>query len=235
MKISQKIFVVFYYFYYLVIVVNSVNSDKNDKTTCMTDYEDNDGLHFVCFCDNSVEQDVASHAESVAKDPGFSLAHFAYNLAGSYFGKAVHITFQSCRHLSLILDHMDLSRIGSHFFRPDIQVRGLVIEQVYHLELLRPPPKTADEEANEGENDEYLIAFPSESLEIQLYAVALAKVDAGAVFTLLETTSDNVRLYIDLNQGEVGDEDHLHIAGFRPYNIFFITNTKKIRMQEVRN
>ena len=30
---------------------------------------------------------------------------------------------------------MELSRIGSDFLRPDIQVRGLVVEQVYHLEL----------------------------------------------------------------------------------------------------
>ena len=36
---------------------------------------------------------------------------------------------------------MELSRIGSDFFRPDIQVRGLVVEQVYHLELGRNPPR----------------------------------------------------------------------------------------------
>ena len=56
---------------------------------------------------------------------------------------------------------MELSRIGSDFFRPDIQVRGLVVEQVYHLELGRSPPRVQTEL-----QDEYLIAFPSESLII---------------------------------------------------------------------
>ena len=56
---------------------------------------------------------------------------------------------------------MELSRIGSDFFRPDIQVRGLVVDQVYHLELGRSPPRIQTEL-----QDEYLIAFPSESLII---------------------------------------------------------------------
>ena len=72
-----------------------------------------------------------------------------------------NFSFEQCRHLKLILDHMELSRIGSDFFRPDIQVRGLVVEQVYHLELGRSPPRVQTEL-----QDEYLIAFPSESLII---------------------------------------------------------------------
>ena len=80
----------------------------------------------------------------------------------------------------------------------------------------------------------YSIAFPSESLIIELSSVALVKLDAGAEFSSLQTASDNTRLYIDLNQGQVGDEDNLNILGFNmKRNIFFITNTQRIRLQEV--
>ena len=68
---------------------------------------------------------------------------------------------------------------------------------------------------------------------IELTSVALVKLDAGAEFTSLQTSSDNTRLYIDLNQGKVGDEDNLNILGFNLRNIFFITNTQRIRLQEV--
>ena len=69
---------------------------------------------------------------------------------------------------------------------------------------------------------------------IELSSVALVKIDAGAEFSSLQTASEAIRLYIDLNQGQVGDEDNLNILGFSLRNIFFITNTQRIRMQEVR-
>ena len=68
---------------------------------------------------------------------------------------------------------------------------------------------------------------------IELSSVALVKIDAGAEFSSLQTASEAIRLYIDLNQGQVGDEDNLNILGFQLRNIFFITNTQRIRMQEV--
>ena len=75
-------------------------------------------------------QDLSSAAKDIEKDFGFSLSDFAFNLAGSYFSKAIFITFQSCRNLKVKLDQSELSRIGSPYFRPDIQVRGLAVEQV---------------------------------------------------------------------------------------------------------
>ena len=72
------------------------------------------------------------------------------------------------------------------------------------------------------------------NLLIELSSVALVKIDAGAEFSSLQTASEAIRLYIDLNQGQVGDEDNLNILGFQLRNIFFITNTQRIRMQEVR-
>ena len=202
----------------------------SDPTTCMTDFEENDELHFVCFCHDNFEEAIEEQAKHIAEHKGFSLAHFAYNLAGSYFGKSVHIVFQSCRHLKLVLDHSELSRIGSDLFRPDIQLRELRIEQVYHLELLQSPPRKVDEF-----QDEYLIAFPSEALQIKLYAVALVKLDAGAKFSELKAISEDVRLYIDLNQGHLGDEDNLNIRGFMLNHIFFITRNQKIPLHEVRH
>ena len=77
-----------------VLFINECNA--NDKTTCMTENgEKSDELHFVCYCINEYQEDVMKHAEDIADHPGFSLAHFAYNLAGSYFGKTVHIRFVS--------------------------------------------------------------------------------------------------------------------------------------------
>jgi hypothetical protein len=75
-------------------------------------------------------QDVSVAAKEIDKDHGFSLSDFAFNLAGSYFSKAIFITFQSCRNLRVKLDQSELSRIGSAHFRPDIQVRAFSVEQV---------------------------------------------------------------------------------------------------------
>ena len=123
--------------YLILIILINGGFCAEDPTTCMTDFEENDELHFVCFCHDNYEDNIEGQAKHIAEHSGFSLAHFAYNLAGSYFGKSVYIVFQSCRHLKLVLDHSELSRIGSDLFRPDIQVRELKIEQVYHLELLQ--------------------------------------------------------------------------------------------------
>ena len=106
----------------------------------------------------------------------------------------------------------------------------LFLEQVYHLELLQSPPRKVDEF-----QDEYLIAFPSEALQIKLYAVALVKLDAGAKFSELKAISEDVRLYIDLNQGHLGDEDNLNIRGFMLNHIFFITRNQKIPLHEVKS
>ena len=78
----------------ILIIIFGLNDcvDGNDQTTCMTEHvEESDELHFVCYCINGYKGDVRKHAEFIADHPGFSLAHFAYNLAGSYFGKTVHI------------------------------------------------------------------------------------------------------------------------------------------------
>ena len=102
-------------------------------------------LHFLYVCRCFHWRYVCCHSH-----------HIAFCIIVSF-----NFSFEQCRHLKLILDHMELSRIGSDFFRPDIQVRGLVVEQVYHLELGRSPPRVQTEL-----QDEYLIAFPSESLII---------------------------------------------------------------------
>ena len=48
----------------------------------MTDFGDGDELYFVCICINNYEEDVRNHAKIIDQHPGFSLAHFTYNLAG---------------------------------------------------------------------------------------------------------------------------------------------------------
>ena len=96
------------------------------------------------------------------------------------------------------------------------------------MELVRNAPK-----ASHLPKDEYLIAFPAESLRIELHAVALVRLDAGAKFSSLVTNTDNARLYIDLNHGFPGEEDALDIDGFTPGNTFFITKSQKIRLKEV--
>ena len=39
----------------LVMILSEVFA--NDQTSCMTDFEDGEALHFVCFCNNN-DQDV---------------------------------------------------------------------------------------------------------------------------------------------------------------------------------
>ena len=130
----------------------------------------------------------------------------------------------------LVLDHMELSRIGSDFFRPDIQVRGLVIQEVYHLELTKNRPNL-----KKFQTDEYLIASPSQSLVIELSSVALVKLDAEAKFASLQSGSKNTKLYIDLTHSSQDfHHDNLKILGFPSDNIFFVTKTQKIRLQKVK-
>ena len=62
-----------------------------------------------------------------------SLSSFAYGLSGSLFAKSIFVTFQSCRFLRVILDQKELRRIGSPNFRPDMQIKRLSFEHVYHL------------------------------------------------------------------------------------------------------
>ncbi len=72
-----------------------IHASLMDETTCMTDFEDGDDLHFLCFCDDTMyNKNVGLHAKAISRQRGFSLATFAYNLAGNYFGKSVHLTFQ---------------------------------------------------------------------------------------------------------------------------------------------
>jgi len=68
---------------------------------------------------------------------------------------------------------------GNTTLKP-IQTTLSVCPQVYHLELLREVPK---------KEEEYVIAFPSEEMEISLQSVALVKLDAGAQFTSLKTST----------------------------------------------
>ncbi len=200
-----------------------------DATTCMTDFEDGDSLHFVCFCNDDMNN-LTSAPTNVFNDKAFSLAHFAYNLAGNYYSKAVHLTFQGCRRLRLVLDHGDLiSEVGEEatsLFRADIQIKRVAIIQVYHLELLR-----RSKEVKTPKNNHRLIAFPTDTLHISLEGVALAKVDAGASFKLLETAPisyNNMRLYIDLREGNLGDEVNFRLKGFKFFNIFFISNFRMV-------
>ena len=48
------------------------------------------------------------------------------------------------------------------------------------MELLREPAKSLEE---------YILAFPSEEMVINLQSVAMVKLDAGAQFTLLTTST----------------------------------------------
>ena len=105
---------------------------RADETTCMSDYEDGAILHFICFC-NSPRLVHPSGSGGGADDDSVSLSSFAYGLSGSLFAKSIFVTFQSCRFLRVILDQKELRRIGSPNFRPDLQIKRLSFEHVYHL------------------------------------------------------------------------------------------------------
>ena len=203
----------------LLLLAAIFSGTLGDETTCMTDKEDGHNLHFICFCD-SPRRVVLKHFQ----EDFFSLADFAYNLSGAFFAKSVFISFQSCRFLRLRLDQLELSRIGSPFFRPDIQVRGVSVEHVYHLDLNRFAPRSAEE-------SDYL-TFPSEDLMISTTAVALIGVERGAKFSNLITNSNNTELYINL-EGARGDEP-VNVVGFNPENIYFVTNTQEVPLEAVR-
>ena len=102
-----------------------------DETTCMSDYEDGAILHFICFCNSP--RLVHPSGSGGGADDFVSPSSFAYGLSGSLFAKSIFVTFQSCRFLRVILDQKELRRIGSPNFRPDLQIKRLSFEHVYHL------------------------------------------------------------------------------------------------------
>ena len=104
---------------------------RADETTCMSDYEDGAILHFICFCNSP--RLVHPSGSGGGADDSVSLSSFAYGLSGSLFAKSIFVTFQSCRFLRVILDQRELRRIGSPNFRPDLQIKRLSFEHVYHL------------------------------------------------------------------------------------------------------
>ena len=60
-----------------------------------------------------------------------------------------------------------------------------LLQQIYHLELLRDQPKDSV--------DEFISSFPNDELHIQLVSVAVVKIDAGATFTTLATATKHAR------------------------------------------
>ena len=74
-------------------------------------------------------KDLSDHPEAP-----FSLAEFVFSLSGAYFNKFLHVTFQGCRHLTLLLDQDRLTRVGSGVFRPDIVLSSIDVEQVKLLQ-----------------------------------------------------------------------------------------------------
>ena len=232
-------------------VANIVNQVGSDKTSCRSSIETGDGLHFICFCeDTTSKSDLISSGRnpfSVDLEPDndgkndFSLAKFAYNLSGAYFRKNIHITFQYCRHLTIVLDQNELNRIGSKYFRPDIQVSSCFIEHVYHLDILRSGninSKQIEIEHDDQTNmiDEYAPPhFKSYGLDLTVYSVALVKVDSGANLTSLVTSTPETILYIDISNEKYTDESHFDAKGFQKRKIFFITaKDLKVPLKEVR-
>ena len=228
-----------------------VSQVDGDKTSCRSSIETGDGLHFICFCeDTTIDTDLVTNSRnpfSVDLKPDsdgqndFSLAKFAYNLSGAYFRKRIHITFQYCRHLTIVLDQNELNRIGSKYFRPDIQVSSCFIEHVYHLEILRNAKIVSKDDRIDQEDqmnmiDEYAPpTFKYNDLDLTVYSVALVKVDSGANLTSLVTSTPETVLYIDISDGEYSDEPHIDAKGFQKGNVFFITPKKlKIPLKEVR-
>ena len=228
---------------------NVVNRVDSDTTSCRSSIETSEGLHFICFCeDTTSKSDLITNSRnpySVDLQPDsdgkndFSLADFAYNLSGAYFRKKVHITFQYCRHLTIVLDQNELYRIGSKHFRPDIQVSSCFIEHVYHLDILRNGEVVTNKDGTKNDQmnmiDEYAPpTFKNNNLDLTVYSVALVEVDSGANLTSLVTSTPETILYIDISHGKYKDKSRLDAKGFQKGNVFFITEKElKIPLKEV--
>ncbi len=104
------------------------------------------------------------------------------SLSGNVFSKSVFVTFRLCRRLRVRTDQRELARIGSPYFRPDIQVRGFAAEQVYHLEILRHRRRDNDPFQPDGGlmTTEYLGHTGDDQILVSLLSVALVRVERGA-------------------------------------------------------
>ena len=229
---------------------NNIVIAGGDKTTCRSSIETGDGLHFICFCDSDLLEPVTSNKAHLTVDlkldadgkNDFSLAKFAYNLSGAYFRKKIHITFQYCRSLTILLDQNELYRIGSDYFRPDIQVSSCFIEHVYHLELLPGTNLLLEnnkiKERGSSKLDpvqEYTPSLINAKIDLTVYSVALVKVHAATNFTSLVTSTPESTLYIDISDGMGNHGTNLDAKGFLKENIYFIDRKKlKIPLKEVR-
>ncbi len=103
-----------------------------DPTTCVSSgHREEHSLYYLCYCGSfdDVRVDVGGDRNGGGgeEDDYFSLASFAYSLSGALFAKSIFITFQACRRLRVLMDQRELARIGSPYFRPDIQVTMTVV------------------------------------------------------------------------------------------------------------
>ena len=102
-----------------------------DPTTCVSSgHREEHSLYYLCYCGSfdDVRVDVGGDRSGGGEeDDYFSLASFAYSLSGALFAKSIFITFQACRRLRVLMDQRELARIGSPYFRPDIQVTMTVV------------------------------------------------------------------------------------------------------------
>ena len=84
----------------------------------------NENLYFACTC-----SDQATKAK-------FSLASFAHHLSPSIFSRQLVVDFRDCWALDLTMDQLELSRMGSHRFRPDLQFMEINIENMYQVRII---------------------------------------------------------------------------------------------------
>ncbi len=111
-----------------------VNHVLCDPTTCVSSgHREEHSLYYLCYCGSfdDVRVDVGGDRSGGGEeDDYFSLASFAYSLSGALFAKSIFITFQACRRLRVLMDQRELARIGSPYFRPDIQVTMTIVVAV---------------------------------------------------------------------------------------------------------
>ena len=82
---------------------------------------------------------------------------------------------------------------------------------------------------------EYASSMDSKHLDLTVYSVALVKVDAGANFTSLVTSTPESTLYIDLSNAVDGQGTQVDTKGFLKENVYFITRMNgRIPLEEVR-
>ena len=108
-----------FFLYFHILLVNSLSNLTCISMPMLGQFTSS--LYFICTCP---EERMDGH---------FSLASFVQNLPHSMAGVSLAVDLRNCWSLDITMDQMELALSDSDYFRPDIELERINIENTHQV------------------------------------------------------------------------------------------------------